>query len=154
MMNALKIIFTGLFLLLFQSKVSGQAFKLDELAAFNTMDMASFKAEIKNNQYKFYDKIESADYHLYEYESPDYTYKIAKFEYTGEKADDRIEFSFKSKKDFDVYSKAVLAAGYKQTEKGKIITGENYLDYFKGKSQIRIVQPKTAQDTYTILVFK
>lgn len=154
MMNILKIFLVSLFLILFQSKVSGQAFKLEELAAFNTMDMATFKTEIKNQQYKFYDKIESADYHLYEYESPDYTYKIAKFEYTEEKADDRIEFSFKSKKDYDVYSKAVLAAGYKQTEKGKIITGENYLDYFKGKSQIRIVQPKTTQDTYTILVFK
>lgn len=143
-----------LFLIMFHSKVSGQAFKLEELAGLNKLDMDSFKSEIKKQQYKFYDKIESPGFIMYEYESPDYTYKIAKFEYTKEKSDDRIEFSFKERKEYDAYVKAVLTAGYKQTEKGKILTGEAYIDYFKGKSQVRIVQPKTIQDKYAILVFK
>lgn len=153
-MNALKIIFINLFFMLFHAQVSGQAFKLEELAGFNRLDMAAFKTEIKKHQYKYYDKTESPAFVLYEYESPNYTYKIGKFEYTEEKSEDRIEFSFKDKKDHDIYLKAVLGAGYKQTEKGKIITGETYVDYFRNKSQIRIVMPETAQDTYTILVFK
>ncbi|MDQ0780521.1 hypothetical protein [Chryseobacterium sp. W4I1] len=36
----------------------------------------------------------------------------------------------------------------------KILTGEAYIDYFKDKSQIRIIQSKTAQDNYIIIVFK
>lgn len=153
-MNALKIIFINLFFMLFHAQASGQAFKLEELAGFNRLDMAAFKTEIKKHQYKYYDKTESPAFVLYEYESPDYTYKISKFEYTEEKSEDRIELSFKDKKDHDIYLKAALGAGYKQTEKGKIITGETYVDYFRNKSQIRIVMPETAQDNYTILVFK
>ena len=36
----------------------------------------------------------------------------------------------------------------------KILTEEAYIDYFKDKSQIRIIQSKTAQDNYVIIVFK
>lgn len=143
-----------LFFILFQSPVSGQAFKLEELAAFNTLDMATFKTEIKKHKYTFYDKTESPAFILFEYESPDYIYKIGKFEYTEDKSQDNIEFQFKDKKEYDAYLKAILGAGYKQTEKGKILTGESYLDYLKDKALIRMVQPKTAGDNYTILVFK
>jgi hypothetical protein len=58
-----------LFFILFQSQVSGQAFKLEELAAFNTLDMATFKAEIKKHTYTFYDKTESPAFILFEYEA-------------------------------------------------------------------------------------
>ncbi|MGG5210081.1 hypothetical protein ACQWU4_14210 [Chryseobacterium sp. MIQD13] len=143
-----------LFFILFHSQVSGQVFKLEELAGFNKLDMDAFKTEIKKLKYTFYDRTESPKFVLYEYESPDYTYKIGKFVYTEEASQNHIEFQFKDRKEYDAYVKAVLTAGYKQTEKGKIITGENYMDYFKGKSQIRIVQPETAQDAYAILVFK
>ena len=143
-----------LFFILFQSPVSGQAFKLEELAAFNTLDMVTFKTEIKKHKYTFYDKTESPAFILFEYESPDYTYKIGKFEYTEDKSQDNIEFQFKDKKEYDAYLKTILSAGYKQTEKGKILTGESYLDYLKDKALIRMVQPKTAGDNYTILVFK
>ncbi|MDP9960720.1 hypothetical protein [Chryseobacterium lathyri] len=143
-----------LLFILFQSHVSGQAFKLEELAAFNTLDMATFKTEIKKQKYTFYDKTESPAFILYEYDSPGYTYKIGKFEYTENISQDNIEFQFKDKKEYDAYLKAIHAAGYKQTGKGKILTGESYTDYLKDKAQIRMVQPKTARDNYTILVFK
>jgi len=143
-----------LFFILFQSYVSGQVFKLEELAAFNKLDMNAFKTEIKTHKYTFYDKTESPAFILYEYDSPGYTYKIGKFEYAENKSQDNIEFQFKDKKEHDAYLKAILAAGYKQAEKGKILTGENYVDYLKDKAQIRMVYPKTAKDSYTILVFK
>lgn len=145
----------SLFFILFQSQVSGQAFKLEELAGFNRLDMASFKTEIKEqHKYTFYDKTESPAFILFEYDSPGYIYKIGKFEYTDDKSQDNIEFQFNDKKEHDAYIKAILAAGYKQTEKGKILTGENYVDYLKNKAQIRMVHPKTAKDNYTIIVFK
>lgn len=153
-MNNLKIFLIGLFLTLLHSQMSGQVFKLEELAAFNRLDMATFKTEIKKQKYTFYDKTESPAFILYEYDSPGYTYKIGKFEYTEDKSQDHIEFQFKDKKEHDAYIKTILAAGYKQTEKGKILTGENYTDYSKDKAQIRMVYPKTAKDNYTILVFK
>ncbi|NML69768.1 hypothetical protein HHL23_08160 [Chryseobacterium sp. RP-3-3] len=153
-MNILKIFLIGLFLTLLHAQMSGQVFKLEELAAFNRLDMATFKTEIKKQKYTFYDKTESPAFILYEYDSPGYTYKIGKFEYTEDKSQDHIEFQFKDKKEHDVYIKTILAAGYKQTEKGKILTGENYIDYSKDKAQIRMVYPKTVKDNYTILVFK
>lgn len=153
-MRILKIFLATLFFILFQISVSAQAFKLDELAAFNKLDMAAFKTEIKKQKYTFYDKTESSGFTLYEYDSPDYTYKIGKFKYKEDKSQDNIEFQFKDKKEHDSYLKAILAEGYRQTENGKIITGENYVDYFKNKAQIRMVYPKTAKDNYTIIVFK
>lgn len=143
-----------LFFILFYSPMSAQAFKLEEFAGFNRLDMAAFKTEIKKHKYTFYDKTESPGFTLYEYDSPDYTYKIGKFEYNEDTSQDNIEFQFKDKKEHDAYIKAVLEGGYKQTGKGKIMTGENYVDYFKNKEQIRMVYPKTARDNYTILVFK
>jgi hypothetical protein len=153
-MNKLKIFLISLFFILFHTSISAQAFKLEELAAFNKLDMATFKIEIKKHKYTFYDKTEGLGLILYEYDSPDYTYKIGKFEYAEDKSQDNIEFQFKDRKEYNAYVKAVLAAGYKQTEKGKILTGENYVDYFKNKAQIRIVFPKTSRDNYAILVFK
>jgi hypothetical protein len=143
-----------LFFVLFQSQVSGQVFKLEELAAFNRLDMPAFKTEIKKQRYTFYDKTESPAFILYEYDSPGYNYKISKFEYTEDKSQDRIEFQFKDKKEYDAYIKTILTAGYKKTEKGKILTGENYVEYSKDKAQIRMVYPKTIKDSYIILVFK
>ncbi|MBB6369104.1 hypothetical protein [Chryseobacterium shigense] len=153
-MNNLKIFLISIFCLLMHSHMSGQAFKLEELAAFNKLDMATFKTEIRKHKYTFYDRTESPDFILFEYDSPDYVYKIGKFEYTGENSENHIEFQFKDKKDYNFYVKAVLAAGYKQTTTGKIITDEGYTDYFKNKSHIRIVEPENAEDSYTILVFR
>ncbi|PIF44640.1 omptin family protein [Chryseobacterium sp. 52] len=153
-MNTIKIILISLFCTLLHSQMAGQAFKLEELAGFNKLDMAAFKTEIKNHKYTFYDKTESPEFILFEYDSPGYMYKIGKFEYTEEKSQDNIEFQFKDKKEHDAYVKAILTAGYKQTEKGKVLTGESYVDYLKNKAQIRMVYPKTSRDNYTILVFK
>ncbi|WP_223607103.1 hypothetical protein [Chryseobacterium sp. OSA05B] len=153
-MNTIKIFLVILFCILLHTQMSGQAFKLEELAGFNKLDMAGFKAEIKKHKYTFYDKTESPVFILFEYDSPDYTHKIGKFEYAEDKSQDNIEFQFKDKKEHDAYIKTILKAGYKQTEKGKILTGEIYLDYYKNKAQIRMVYPKTSKDNYTILVFK
>lgn len=153
-MNTVKIMLISMFCTLMHSQLAGQAFKVEELAAFNKLDRTGFKTEIKKHQYTFYDKTESPAFILFEYDSPDFTYKIGKFEYTEDKSQDHIEFQFKEKKEHDSYIKTILAAGYQQTEKGKVLTGENYVDYFKNKAQIRMVYPKTTQDNYTILVFK
>jgi hypothetical protein len=48
-----------------------------------------------------------------------------------------------------------LAGGYKETEKGKIITKESYVDYYRNKEHIRMILPKAGQkNPYTIIVFK
>ena len=143
-----------LLLTLFCSLASGQTFKLEELAAFNHLDMDAFKKEIKKQNYTFYDKTEGLGFIVNEYDSPGYQYKIAKFEYQEDQSQNNIEFTFKDKKDYDTYLKALLDAGYKETGKGKIITRESYTDYYKGKQQIRIVQPKTVKEPYTLIVFK
>lgn len=143
-----------LFLTLFCSLAFGQTFKLEELAAFNNLDMDAFKKEIRKQNYTFYDKTEGLGLVVNEYDSPGYQYKIAKFEYREDQSQNNIEFTFKDKKDYDTYLKAVLDAGYKETGKGKIVTKESYTDYHKGKKQIRIVQPKTAKEPYTLIVFK
>ncbi|MDR2235599.1 MAG: hypothetical protein LBE92_05710 [Chryseobacterium sp.] len=153
-MKNLKIIFIHLFFILMHSMVSGQAFKLEELASFNSLDMDTFKKEIKKQNYTFYDKTEGLGFVVNEYDSPGYLYKITKFEYQEDKSQDHIEFTFKDKKDYDAYLKAVLGAGYQPAEKGKIMTGESYTDYYKNKKQIRIVQPKKAKEPYTLLIFK
>ncbi len=154
MINTLKTVLTVLFFILFCSSASGQAFKLEELIAFSSLDMDAFKKEIKKHNYTFYDKTEGLGFIVDEYDSPGYLYKIAKFEYREDPSQNNIEFSFKDKKDYDTYLKAVLDAGYKETGKGKIVTKESYTDYYKGKHQIRIVQPKMVKEPYTLIVFK
>lgn len=134
--------------------VSAQTFTLDQFAAFNKLGMADFKKEMKSLNYKFYDKTEGLGFMLAEYESADYQSKIGKFEYE-DKSDDRIEYEFKTKKEYDEYVKIILKSGYKETEKGKTITKESYVDYLKNKEHIRLVTPKAGENNpYTILVFK
>ncbi|SMO84443.1 hypothetical protein SAMN06265171_108182 [Chryseobacterium rhizoplanae] len=145
----------GLLLILLSIQISAQTFTLEQLKGFNKLTMDEFKKEIKQQKFKFYDRTEGLGFLLTEYEAPDYTSKIGKFEYKEEKSEDRIEFEFKEKKEYDQYLKLVLADGYKATEKGKIITKEPYVDYYKDKEHIRLILPKTGESSpYTIIVFK
>ncbi|WP_336965599.1 hypothetical protein [Chryseobacterium contaminans] len=143
-----------LFCITLSIQLSAQTFTLEQFAAFNKLGMADFKKEMKGLNYRFYDKTEGLGFILSEYETPDYQSKIGKFEYE-DKSDDRIEFEFKTKKEYDEYVKIILKAGYKETEKGKTLTKESYVDYYKNKEHIRLVIPKDVKNNrYTILVFK
>lgn len=155
-MHKLRIILIALLILAVNTKIVAQALKLDELEKFNQLSMDSFKNEIKKLNYKYYDKTESSEFVLYEYDSSDYQYKIGKFQYTTDKSSDRIEFQFKAKNEYNQYLKTIAGLGYKQTETGKIPGGETYVDYFKNKDHIRLISPKTGEpnDPYTILIFK
>ncbi|MGX5687197.1 hypothetical protein ACWKWW_21830 [Chryseobacterium cucumeris] len=136
-------------------QVSAQTFTLEQLNSFNKLTMDEFKKEMKQLQFKFYDRTEGLSFLLTEYEAPDYSSKIGRFEYKEEKSEDRIEFEFKDKKEHEQYLKLILAAGYKETEKGKIITKELYVDYYKNKEHIRMILPKSGENApYTIIVFK
>lgn len=155
-MNYFKITSTFAFILALHFQGFGQAFQLEQLEKFNKLDMPLFKEEIKKLNYSYYDKTESSEFSLYEYDSPDYQYKIGKFEYKNNTSSDRIEFQFKSKSEYDQYLKTITKLGYKKTETGKIPGGETFVDYFKDKSHIRLITPKAGQENepYTILVFK
>lgn len=134
--------------------LSAQAFTLEQFVVFNKLEMTDFKKEMKNLNYRFYDKTEGLGFVLTEFESPDYQSKIGKFEYKDQ-SDDRIEYEFKSKKEYDEYVKIILKSGYEETEKGKTMTKDSYVDYFKNKEHIRLVTPKAGENTpYTILIFK
>ncbi|MCD9617812.1 hypothetical protein [Chryseobacterium gleum] len=144
-----------LFSVVLSIQASAQTFTLEQLKGFNKLTMDEFKKEMKQLKFRFYDRTEGLGFLLTEYEAPDYTSKIGKFEYKEEKSEDRIEFEFRDKKEYDQYLKLILAAGYKETEKGKIITKELYTDYYKNKEHIRLVLPKTGDSSpYTIIVFK
>ncbi|MCS3529743.1 hypothetical protein [Chryseobacterium sp. JUb7] len=155
-MNQFKISLTLILILGLYFQGFGQAFSLEQLEKFNKMDMPTFKAEIKKLKYSYYDKTESSEFNLYEYDSSDFQYKIGKFEYINEKSADRVEFQFKNKREYDQYLKTITNLGYKKTETGKIPGGETFVDYFKNKSQIRFIFPRTGQENepFTILVFK
>ncbi|OCA78349.1 hypothetical protein BBH99_08660 [Chryseobacterium contaminans] len=143
-----------LFCITLSIQLSAQTFTLEQFAAFNKLGMADFKKEMKSLNYRFYDKTEGLGFVLSEYESPDYQSKIGKFEYEDH-SEDRIEYEFKTKKEYDQYVKTILNSGYKETEKGKTITKESYVDYYKNKEHIRLVTPKAGdKNPYTILVFK
>ncbi|TZF92327.1 hypothetical protein FW781_21545 [Chryseobacterium panacisoli] len=145
----------GLLLILLSIQISAQTFSLEQLNGFNKLTMDEFKKEMKQQKFKFYDRTEGLGFLLTEYEAPDYTSKIGKFEYKEEKSEDRIEFEFRDKKEYDQYLKLILAAGYKETQKGKIITKEPYIDYYKNKEHIRLILPKAGESIpYTIIVFK
>lgn len=144
-----------LFSVLLSIQVSAQTFTLEQLNNFNKLTIDEFKKEMKQLQFKFYDRTEGLSFLLTEYEAPDYSSKIGRFEYKEEKSEDRIEFEFKDKKDYEQYLKLILAAGYKETEKGKIITKELYVDYYKNREHIRLILPKSGENApYTIIVFK
>ncbi|MFS4429349.1 hypothetical protein [Chryseobacterium sp. S90] len=144
-----------LFSVVLSIQVSAQTFTVEQLKGFNKLTMEEFKKEMKQLQFKFYDRTEGLSFLLTEYEALDYTSKIGKFEYKEEKSEDRIEFEFKEKKEYDQYLKLILSAGYKETEKGKIITKEPYVDYYRNKEHIRLILPKTGESSpYTIIVFK
>ncbi|MCC3217813.1 hypothetical protein LIV57_21335 [Chryseobacterium sp. X308] len=144
-----------LFSVLLSIQVSAQTFTVEQLKGFNKLTMDEFKKEMKQLQFRFYDRTEGLSFLLTEYDSPDYTSKIGKFEYKEEKSEDRIEFEFKEKKEYNQYLKLILSAGYKEAEKGKIITKEPYVDYYRNKEHIRMILPKTGESSpYTIIVFK
>ena len=150
-----KILGLILFSVVLSIQVSAQTFTIEQLKGFNKLTMDGFKKEMKQLQFKFYERTEGLSFLLTEYEAPDYTSKIGKFEYKEEKSEDRIEFEFKDKKEYDQYLKLILAAGYKETQKGKIITKEPYVDYFRNKEHIRLMLPKAGESIpYTIIVFK
>ncbi|WP_313004314.1 hypothetical protein [Chryseobacterium gleum] len=144
-----------LFSVVLSIQVSAQTFTLEQFKGFNKLTMEEFKKEMKQLKFRFYDRTEGLGFLLAEYETPDYTSKIGKFEYKEEKSEDRIEFEFRDKKEYDQYLKLILAAGYKETEKGKIITKESYVDYYRNKEHIRMILPKSGENaSYTIIVFK
>lgn len=143
-----------LFCIIVSIQLSAQTFTLEQFATFNRLGMADFKKEMKNLNYRFYDKTEGLGFVLAEYEAPDYQSKIGKFEYKDQ-SDDRIEYEFKTKKEYEQYLNIIKEAGYKEAEKGKIITKESYVDYYKNKEHIRLISPKAGENNpYTILVFK
>jgi hypothetical protein len=143
-----------LFCIIVSIPLSAQTFTLEQFATFNRLGMADFKMEMKNLNYRFYDKTEGLGFVLAEYEAPDYQSKIGKFEYKDQ-SDDRIEYEFKTKKEYEQYLNIIKEAGYKEAEKGKIITKESYVDYYKNKEHIRLISPKAGENNpYTILVFK
>lgn len=144
-----------LFSVLLSIQVSAQTFTLEQLKGFNKLTMDEFKKEMKQLKFRFNDKTEGLGFVLTEYDSPDYTSKVGKFEYVEKKSEDRIEFEFKEKKEYEQFLKLILAGGYKETEKGKIITKESYVDYYRNKEHIRLILPKTGENApYTIIVFK
>lgn len=148
-------LFIVLFFIIMSTQVSAQTFTLEELAAFNKLEMSDFKKEMKKLNYSFYDRTEGLGFVLNEYDAPDYKSKIGKFVFAEEKSEDRIEYEFSSKKEYDQYVKIILASGYKETEKGKTFTKDSYRDYYKNKEHIRLVTPKSGENNpYTILVFK
>ncbi|WP_068941533.1 hypothetical protein [Chryseobacterium timonianum] len=153
-MKKIVSLFAVLFCITLSIQLSAQTFTLEQLGAFNKLGMADFKKEMKSRNYKFYDKTEGLGFVLAEYESADYQSKIGKFEYE-DKSDDRIEYEFINKKEYDEYVTIILKSGFKETEKGKTITKDSYVDYFKNKEHIRLVTPKDVKNyRYTILVFK
>ncbi|PKF74800.1 hypothetical protein [Chryseobacterium sp. PMSZPI] len=135
-------------------RAQAQVFSLEQLKNFNTLSMPEFKKEMKNLNYRFYDKTEGLGFVLAEYDAPDYQSKIGKFEYKDQ-SDDRIEYEFKNKKEYDQYLKIIMDSGYKETVKGKTITKEPYIDYYKNKEHIRLIMPKAGvNNPYTILIFR
>ena len=108
-----------LFSMVLSIQVSAQTFTLEQLKGFNKLTMDEFKKEMKQLKFRFYDRTEGLGFLLTEYEAPDYTSKIGKFEYKEEKSEDRIEFEFKEKKEYEQYLKLILATGYKETGKGR-----------------------------------
>lgn len=147
-------LFISLFTVLLSVQLSAQTFTLEQFASFNTLKMSDFKKEMKKLNYRFHDSTEGLGFVLNEYDAPDYKSKIGKFEYE-DKSEDRIEYEFKTKKEYEQYLKIILDAGYKEAEKGKIITKEPYVDYHKNKEHIRLILPKAGESgPYTILVFK
>lgn len=153
-MKKIVSLLTVVFCITISIQLSAQTFSLEQFADFNKLGMADFKKEMKSLNYRFYDKTEGLGFVLSEYESPDYQSKIGKFEYEDH-SEDRIEYEFKTKKEYDQYVKTILNSGYKETEKGKTITKESYVDYYKDKAHIRLVTPKVGDNNpYTILVFK
>lgn len=134
-----KILGLLLFSVLLSIQVSAQTFTLEQFNGFNKLKMDEFKKEMKLLQFRFYDRTEGLGFLLTEYEAPDYKSKIGKFEYAEERSEDRIEFECKDKREYDQYLKLILAAGYKETEKVKIITKEPYVDYSKNNEHIRLI---------------
>ena len=135
-----------------------QQFSIDQLRKFNEMDLTSFRKEIKEvHKYSYYDKTETDDFRLFEYDSPDYINKISKFDYVKDKSSNMTELSTTDEKVFASYKKNILSLGYKETGTGKIPGGEVYKDYAKKELRLRLVFPK--EDTqppksYTIIVLK
>ncbi|MEF9477515.1 hypothetical protein OWR28_07105 [Chryseobacterium sp. 1B4] len=87
-----------LFSMVLSIQISAQTFTLEQLKGFNQLTMDEFKKEMKQLKFRFYDRTEGLGFVLTEYDSSDYTSKIGKFEYTEEKSQDSIEFTFKDKK--------------------------------------------------------
>jgi len=157
MKNYKKILFIVLLFCVSNSAFS-QQFSIDQLRKFNEMDLAAFKKEIKEvHKYSYYDKTQTDEFHLFEYDSPDYVNKISKFDYLKDKSSNMVEFSTTDEKLFNSYKKNILSLGYKETGTGKIPGGEVYKDYAKKELRLRLVFPK--EDTqppksYTVIVVK
>ena len=123
------------------------------------MDMETFKTEIKRTyHYSYYDKTESEDYNLFEYDSPDYKRKISKFDYSNDKTQNRIEYTTVDKKEFEEFKSNMIKLKYKVTGTGTIPgTRETYTDYKLGNLDIRLLVPRKeagVNEPFTIIIFK
>jgi hypothetical protein len=92
------------------------------------MDLTSFRKEIKEvHKYSYYDKTETDDFRLFEYDSPDYLNKVSKFDYVKNKSSNMIELSTTDEKIFASYKKTSLALVIKKQEQAKF-PAEKYIE--------------------------
>lgn len=154
-----KIIVLPAFLFLIVNFIQAQKISLEELRKFNKMDMATFQTKIKEtHKYSYYDKTESADFLLNEYESSDYVRQIGKFDYLNDKDLDYVEYKTKDRNEFQEIKMHLIKLKYKVTEKGKIPGGfgETFTDYKLRNFLVRLVIPKdinNENEPCTVIVY-
>lgn len=157
-MKNYKLIPVIILLFFVSTSAFSQQFSIDQLRKFNEMDLSTFKKEIKEvYKYTYYDKTETDEFQLFEYDSPEYVNKISKFNYLKDKSLNTVELSTTDEKAFALYKKAIVSLGYKETKSGKIPGGETYKDYTKKELKLRLVFPKEKTEykqSYTIIIVK
>jgi hypothetical protein len=159
----MKKYFIVLLLTFLTLNVFAQKISLNDLSMLNKLSMQDFKTNIKEKyNYSYADKTESSDFVLFEYSnySNKTNRKVGKFEYTKDSTQNSIEYTTTDKKEFDAVNKEIIKLGYKQTGKGKIMGGGNYIDFTLNKYTVRLAFPKKqsnaefkTQDEYSIIVY-
>jgi hypothetical protein len=158
MINSKKIILV-LALFILSANVFSQSFTIDYLRKLNELSMEDFKKEMKEvNNFSYYDKTESTEFTLYEYNKfeNDQSSRVGKFEYVNDKTLNSVEYSVTDKKIFVDTKTLIIKLGYKLTGTGKILGGGQYADYKLKNYYIRLVTPKSMGKNaeYTIIVNK
>jgi hypothetical protein len=160
MKNSGKLFFPAILFLL-TAPLFSQSVTIQELRDFNQLSMDAFKKEAKENRkFSYYDKTETPDFSLFEYDKfeNDQREKIGKFIYLKDTSSNRIEYSTTNKAYFEKLKKSIIEFGYKPNGSGKIPGGELFTDYKINQYQIRLVvpaKPATAdsRDEYTVVIF-